>query len=533
MHFARRYSFIVALVLVCLCLSCGREPKKRPSAHGTGPVNGGELRLAAQSPESLDPILSNNYWESEIVLQLFDGLVRFDASLNTVAALAQDWRVSPDGRTYVFSLRQGVRFHHGREVTAADFVYSLTRLLDPKWKSNDAEYYVCIQGAADFQGGYSATVSGLQALNSSTLQIVLDQPYAPFLRLLAQQPASVVPKEFVENNEHPFGQNPVGTGAFRLDRWNPGAEILLAANPDYYSGRPHLERIRITTLPALNARESFQLFVDGKLDLSFVPAEHATLAQRERGWVFINRPVLRVMYLGMNVKDALLRDPSVRRAVALAINKTDLFGTDLDHGITHGLLPASLLGSTPQGHPDLFDPQAARDLLKRQHHRKPKVQLWHAQVSPSRTALLERMASQLESVGFVVEVKTLSSMAELLNKIYARKTQLFLLGEQLDYPDPDALLNRLFRSTSPANPFGYSNARVDALLLDAQRALDDKSRAELYSQIEGMIMSDCPVLPLSVVKYSIACLARVQGLQVTPLGFQYLPLREVWLKPEN
>jgi ABC-type transport system substrate-binding protein len=306
----------------------------------------------------------------------------------------------------------------------------------------------------------------------------------------------------------------------------------LAANADYYSGRPHLERIRITTLPALNSGEAFQLFVSGKLDLSFVPAEHASMAQHEPGWVFINRPVLRVMYLGMNVHDHLLRDPGIRRAVALAINKTDLFGTDLDHAITHGLLPAALLGSTPKGPPDLYDPQTARDLLKRQH-RKPKVQLWHAQVSQGRTLLLGRIASQLESVGFVVEVKTLASMGELLNRIYARKTQLFLLGEQLDYPDPDALLNRLFRSTSPANPFGYANAKVDALLLDAQRALDDNRRAELYGQIEGMIMDDTPVLPLSVVKYSIACLARVQGLQVTPLGFQYLPLREVWLKPEN
>jgi oligopeptide transport system substrate-binding protein len=502
-------------------------------ASGTDAVRGGELRLAVQSPESLDPILSNNYWESEIALQLFDGLVRFDANLNTVAALAQDWRVSADGRTYTFRLRQGVRFHHGREITAEDFVYSLSRLLDPKWKSNDAQYYARIQGTASFQGGQSSTVSGLQALNSSTLQIALDEPYAPFLRLLAQQPASVVPKELVESSERPFGQNPVGTGAFRLERWNPGTEIVLSANPDYYSGRPHLDRLRFTTLPALNSRESFQLFVEGKLDLSFVPAEQATVAQQEPGWLFLNRPVLRVMYLGMNVKDALLRDPSVRRAVALAINKTDLFGADLDHAVTHGLLPASLLGSTPSGYPDLFDPQSARDLLKRRHRRKLKLQLWHAQGSQSRAALLERIASQLESVGFVVEIKTLPSMAELLNSIYAGKTQLFLLGEQLDYPDPDALLNRLFRSTSPANPFGYSNARVDALLLQAERALDDNLRAELYGQIENLIMQDSPVLPLSVVKYSIACLARVQGLQVTPLGFQYLPLREVWLKPEN
>jgi ABC-type transport system substrate-binding protein len=325
----------------------------------------------------------------------------------------------------------------------------------------------------------------------------------------------------------------VGTGAFHLERWTPGAEILLAANPNHYAGRPYLEKVRITTLPALNARESFQLFADGKLDLSFVPQEHATMAQSQPKWVFINRPVLRIMYLGMNLQDRLLRDQTVRRAVAAAINKTELFGSDLDHSVTHGLLPPSLLGSIPQGNPDPYDPGSARDLLKRSIKRRLKIQLSHAQASQSRTALLRRMAAQLESVGFTVEIKNLPSMAELLRHIYARKTQLFLLGEQLDYPDPDALLNRLFLSTSPANPFGYSNSKVDALLVDARRALDDNSRAALYSQIESLILKDQPVLPLSMVKYSIACHARVQALQVTPLGFQYLPLREVWLKPEN
>jgi ABC-type transport system substrate-binding protein len=291
--------------------------------------------------------------------------------------------------------------------------------------------------------------------------------------------------------------------------------------------------VRITTLPALNARESFQLFADGKLDLSFVPPEQAAAVQSESQWVFVNRPVLRVMYLGMNLRDRLLRDLTIRKAVASAINKTELFGTDLDHAVTHGLLPPSLLGSTPRGHQDPYDPRSARDLLQRRLKRRPRIQLWHAQASQSRTALLRHMATQLEAVGFTVELKILPSMADLLSHIYAGKTQLFLLGEQLDYPDPAALLNRLFLSTSPANPFGYTNARVDALLVNAQRALDDNTRARLYAEIESTIMQDCPMLPLSIVKYSIALHARVQGLQVTPLGFQYLPLREVWLRPEN
>ena len=122
-------------------------------------------------------------------------------------------------------------------------------------------------------------------------------------------------------------------------------------------------------------------------------------------------------------------------------------------------------------------------------------------------------------------------MGELLNNIYAGRTQLFLLGEQMDFPDPDALLSRLFHSHSPANPFGYSNPKVDALLLEAQTTLDDGKRATLYSEIEKLILDDHPILPLSQVKYSFVSQRRVQGLNLTSLGFQYLPLKDVWLQP--
>ena len=90
-------------------------------SHPKQPRAGGRLRLAAQSPSSLDPIRSQSYWESGIVLQLFDGLVRLDPSLNIVPAIAQDWSISPDGRVYQFDLRKGVRFHNGREVDSRGF----------------------------------------------------------------------------------------------------------------------------------------------------------------------------------------------------------------------------------------------------------------------------------------------------------------------------------------------------------------------------------------------------------------------------
>jgi len=111
--------------------------------------------------------------------------VRLDSSLNIVPAIAQDWSISPDGKVYQFDLRKGVKFHNGREVEAADFVYSLSRLLDPKEESQDSHSYLQIGGTGDLRQGKASVVSGLRAPNRYHLEIALERPYAPFLRLLA------------------------------------------------------------------------------------------------------------------------------------------------------------------------------------------------------------------------------------------------------------------------------------------------------------------------------------------------------------
>ena len=123
-------------------------------------------------------------------------------------------------------------------------------------------------------------------------------------------------------------------------------------------------------------------------------------------------------------------------------------------------------------------------------------------------------------------------MNELLTRIYSGQTQLFLLGEQIDFPDPDALFDRLFNSKSHANPFGYHNPVVDRLLMEAQATLDDEQRARLYGEIERMILDDHAILPLACVKYSYVHSRRFKDLEVNVLGFQYLPFQQVWDQTE-
>ena len=528
---ARILLITFAIFLQC---ECGKKQSEENLPLLRQPRPGGRLRLAAQSPSSLDPIRSQSYWESAIVLQLFDGLVRLDPSLNIIPAIAQDWSISPDGRVYQFDLRKGVRFHNGREVDAEDFVYSLSRLLDPREASQDSYPYLRIRGADDMRQGKTAVVSGLHATDKYHFEITLEHPYSPFLRLLALQPASVVPREEFSLGRN-FSKRPVGTGPFFLESWNSESEIRLKANPDYFGGKPFLNELQIRTFPALSAKESYQEYLDGKLDLSFVPPESILEAKKDPNGIYVSRPVLRFLYLGLNMKDPLMQNPDVRKAIYHAINKKEAVGQDLDYEVTHAILPFSLLGSKYSTQSDPYAPEVAKQTLKQLRSKREKnvpLQLWHAYVSDSRTRLLSKISSDLNAVGFDVELRLVSSMNELLTRIYSGQTQLFLLGEQIDFPDPDALFDRLFNSKSHGNPFGYHNPVVDRLLMEAQSTLDDEQRASLYGEIERIILGDHAILPLACVKYSYIHSRRFKDLDVNVLGFQYLPFRQVWVQTE-
>ena len=523
----------LGLLLLPSMIHCGGQTRTTPGLKQPLQAARKIIRIAAQSPESLDPIRSKNYWESEIVLQIFDGLLQFDQDLNVIPALAQDWQISPDGKIYTFHLRQGVRFHNGREVKAEDFVYSMTRLLDPKLDSVDVGHYLRIRGAEDFRAGRTSVVTGLKALDPATIQISLERAYAPFLKILAQQPASVVPREAVERGEDEFSRHPVGTGAFRLKSWDNGGTISLSANTGYFEGCPKLDEIQIHTVSALNAKNNFQDFADGKVDLAFVPSDQLLEARRNANWVCLSRPVLRFMYLGLNCKDRLMKDHLVRQAVYLAINRTEVIGHEPDYSVLNRLIPQSLLGSNPREDSDSYDLLAARQAFRKAQlkMRLPlRFSLWHAVLSQERMMLLNRLRGSLESAGVKVDLRLVPSLNELLQKIYAGQTQMFLLGEVFDFPDPDALLSRLFHSRSKGNPFGYSNADVDGMIEEAQTVSDDDARAALYRKIEQRILEDHVVVPLVQVKYSLVHRRALQGIELSPLGLQYLPFKSIWLE---
>jgi ABC-type oligopeptide transport system substrate-binding subunit len=203
----------------------------RPTLEAFNPrYGGGYRRELGSNPPTLDPAYLTETYSRAVASQIFDGLVQFDADLRPVPAIAEFWQASRDGRIWTFFLRRGVKFHHGREVTAHDFVYSFTRLLQLSSLGPLANFFTRIEGAKDFMQGKAPDVAGLKVVDRYRLQITLEESYMPSLAVLALTNAAVVPREEVERLGERFGHFPVGAGPFKFTRWE--------AKPGDYSGSP-------------------------------------------------------------------------------------------------------------------------------------------------------------------------------------------------------------------------------------------------------------------------------------------------------
>ncbi|MFQ5829028.1 MAG: ABC transporter substrate-binding protein, partial [Candidatus Methylomirabilia bacterium] len=229
----RKFPFLLPLLLVVLCLlgvtiTPASVQELRPGKERR--VDGGVYRRPlGHDPATLDPARIRDIYGRSVAQQVFDGLVQFDQTLTITPALARFWKASRDALIWTFNLRDGVKFHHGREVTADDVVYSLTRILDPKVKSGVADLFINIKGAQEFREGRAKRVVGLVTLDRHTVRVVLNEAPVPFVTVLALNHAKIVPKELVEQQGEAFGAHPVGTGPFKFVRWERGEEIVLAA----------------------------------------------------------------------------------------------------------------------------------------------------------------------------------------------------------------------------------------------------------------------------------------------------------------
>jgi peptide/nickel transport system substrate-binding protein len=492
-------------------------------------------RPLGNDPATLDPVRVSDLYGRSVTEQIFDGLVQFDQTLTITPALARFWKASRDGLVWTFTLRQGVRFHHGRELTADDVVFSLTRILDPKLQSGAADLFAGIDGAREFREGKVAQVSGLQAPDRYTVQVTLREASTPFVSVLALGHAKVVPRDVVERQGEAFGLQPVGTGPFKFVRWERRKEIVLAANRDYFDGAPRLARVVYRIFPGELSDLMCKDFDRGDLDESPVPPV-CRIKVADTRYQYVRRVTFSVRFYGFQTRIRPLNDARIRRAIAHALDR-DVLLQDIFAGRFQpapGILPPGLPGYNPQLRPLPHAPTRARELLREAGYPEgrglPVITLWSGAKSERLERELDTVSKQLASVGIKTEVRYETDWPTFSRHIGEGRFPMFVYAWYADVPDPDNFLFRLFYSRSPRNLTGYASSAVDNLLLQARSEKELPRRIEFYRRAEQAILDDAPIVPIWHYPFERLFQGYVRSVQVNGLGDPYIPLRKIWLE---
>lgn len=524
------------ITLLCLVapgvLAHAEEPRETRESPSERPTY---RRPLGNDPGTLDPARISDIYALSVAQQIFDGLVRFDQTLAITPALAQFWKASRDGLVWTFTLRKGVRFHHGREVVADDVVYSFTRILDRTLKSGAADLFSNIKGAADFRDGKATAVSGLLALDRHTVQVVLNEATVPFVSLLTVGQAKVVPRELVESSGPDFGSHPSGTGPFRLVRWERGKEIVLAANPDYFDGRPRLSRVVYRIVPGEQFDVMYEEFKRGHLEDTPLPSRDYRRIATEEAYIHVKRPTISLRFYGFNTRLKPFDDPRLRQAFVYALDRNALIEEAFlgRYALARGVLPPGSLGFNPRfaGYP--YDPTKARELLARAGFPGGRglapVAIWSSVKHEGILREHDLVRRQLEAVGIRTEFHYLTDWPVFFKQVLDGKLPLFVLAWFADVPDPDNFLFKLFHSGSPRNFTKYGNPEVDRLVAGARNERDLERRVELYRRAEQLILDDAPIIPIFHYTYERLFQPYVRSVEVNGLGDPYIPLRKIWL----
>jgi ABC-type transport system substrate-binding protein len=481
----------MVLVLAILAIGCGQRTESK----------GGEFTRLWSDPPTLDPHLTGDVDSAVIVIEVFGGLVTLDRNLKVVPDLAESWKVSPDGKTYTFTLRDDAVFHNGKKVAAGDVKWSIERAADPKIQSTTVDTYLGdVVGIREKLRGQSTEVTGVKVTNDRTIEITIDAPKAYFLAKLTYPTAFVLDRENVEASPDWF-KTPNGTGPFKLKEYVPGQLIVLERNERYHLGPPRLDTVRMLLAGGtpMVMYENNEIYITGVGldDLERVRDPASPLSKELH-----RAPAgFQTSYLGLNVTLPPFDDEKVRQALAHAINREEIADKVLNNLVkpAYGILPPGFPGYNPDLKGLRYDLAKAKELLAQSKYgtNLPRITLAVPGALGTSVGLdLEAiLATWRDSLGVNVEVHQVE-FATFLRDLRDYRLQMYVIAWVADYPDPQNFLDLLFHSRSLNNETRYSNAEVDRLLEAARVEQNENTRFTLYRQAEEIIVNESPMIPM-------------------------------------
>jgi peptide/nickel transport system substrate-binding protein len=539
----RRPIALAGAAALAVSMAACADSAREGAGGGEASSEGGTFVFAASSdPVMLDPAFASDGETFRVARQIFEGLVGTKpGTADPAPLLAESWTDSPDGLSYTFTLKEGVKFHDGTDFNAeavcANFErwHNWTGLL----QSENLSYYYqnLFKGFAqsedpELQGGVYA---GCEVGSDTEVTVNLAEPFAGFIQALSlpafsmQSPAAM--KEFDADNvsgsedDPRFSayatENPTGTGPFTFDSWERGQQVTLKRNDAYWGDKAKIDTAIIRTISDGNAR--LQALRNGDIDGYDLVAPGDLEGLESDGFQIAQRPAFNILYLGMNQAVPELADIRVRQAIAYAIDKDAVISQSLPEGTE----PATqFIPDLVEGHADdvttyEYDPEKAKQLLAEAG--VPNLTLkfnYPTDVSrpymPSPEDTFTAISAQLEAVGITVEPVADRWSPDYLDKIQGGADHgIHLLGWTGDYNDTDNFLGVFFGGTS--NEWGFDNPELFQTLTAARGLPTRDEQKPAYEAINKQVMDFLPGVPLAHPTPSLAFAPEVKGYQPSPV----------------
>ncbi len=469
-------------------------------------------------PKSLDPATVTAVNDFRILMNLYDGLVRYkDGTLEVEPALANSWSISDDGMTYTFELRSDVAFHDGTAVDAEAVKFNFDRMLDENHPYHDT-------GPFPLSFFFSA-IENVEAVDAHTVSFTLNAPYAPFLSNMAYPTGLIASPAAIEKSGAEFGRNPVGTGAFKFESWKANESVILSRNDSYWDGIAGTEAVVFRPITDGNTRVAEML--SGGIDMMVeVPPVSLSRFSGSDFSVF-EQAGPHVWFLILNAKEGPFSNKLVRQAANYAINKKAIVEDVLEGtaAIAAGPTPPAFAWAyNEELEPYPYDPDKARALLDEAGVSDAKLTFY---VTQGGSGMLDPVAmgtaiqADLAAVGFDVEIQTFEWNTFLgeVNPGLEGKADMAEMAWMTN--DPDTLPYLALRTEAWPEKGGfnsgyYSNPKVDELLEAARSSVDQSERAMLYREMQEIVQDDAPWVFVANWKQNAVTSNRVKNFSLQP-----------------
>lgn len=457
---------------------------------------------------SIDPQKTEGVPESNVIRDMFEGLVIQDGEGNIIPGVAKSWETE-DNKTFIFHLRKEAKWSNGDPVTAEDFVFAWQRAVDPATASPYATYLKMAtmkNAGAIIDGEADKSTLGVEALDAQTLKVELDASVPYFVQMAAHTTMMPVNKKVVEKwgDEWTKAEHMVSNGAFKLDKWVINERMVLVRNTEYWNNEETVLN-QVVYLPIENQVSAMNRFLAGEVDMTYeIPNQQYKSLKKQYPETIKNPGYLCTYYYGFNTEKKPFDDVRVREALSYAIDRDVITRILLGQGQkpAYALTPDVTAGFTAElpEYAKLSQKEKiekAKSLLEEagfDHDKQLSFNLLY-NTSENHKKLAVAIASMWKkSLGVNVTIENQEWKTYLDNRREGNY-DVMRAGWCGDFNEASTFLS-IMRSDSSSNDMNYNSKAYDTALANALDATDDKKRAAYYQEAESLLAKDMPLAPI-------------------------------------